>query len=56
MGHSGEGELLLGHAVSGGWVGVAVDGSFEGQPVVGVGQLLGQAATPERGQLRGSSW
>ena len=55
MGHSSEGELLLGHAVSAvGW--------GRGRRIVrrttrvGVGQLLGQTATPELGQARGSSW
>jgi transposase InsO family protein len=48
MGHSGEGELLSGRAVSGrdglGWR--PTDRSKDNR--VGVGQLLGQAANPER--------
>ena len=55
MGHSGEGELLLGHAVSAvGWDrGRRI---VRRTTVVGVGQLLGQTAIPELGQARGSSW
>jgi hypothetical protein len=47
MGHSGEGELLLGHALSGrvGWDGGRrIDRRTTGD---GVRQLLGQAAIPD---------
>jgi hypothetical protein len=56
MGHSGEGRLLLGRAVSGreGWAGGRrIDRRTTGD---GVRQFVGQATNPELCQPRGSSW
>jgi hypothetical protein len=55
MGHSGEGELVLGHAVSG-REGLGWRPTYRSKDNrVGVGQILGQAANPELVQLRGNS-
>ena len=56
MGHSVEGRLLLGQAVPGEVCRAAGRQIVRRTTAGGVGQLLGQARRPDRGQSRGRWW